>query len=96
VIIKNKLDSPSLGFFLFLFSHGRIKVKKTYHQSKHIFYFILFYYLLLLLLYYIGLIMFFIPQVLCDFVFSPPTNVCSNLVPHVLKRLEIVLLFGRR
>jgi len=40
--------------------------------------------------------MFLVPQVLCDFVFSPPTNVCSNLVPHVLKRLEIVLLFGRR
>jgi len=40
--------------------------------------------------------MFFIPQVLCDFVFSPPTTVCSNLVPHVLKRLEIVRIFGRR
>jgi len=46
--------------------------------------------------FFFGLIMFLVPKVLCDFVFSPPTNVCSNLVPHVLKRLEIVLLFGRR
>jgi len=39
--------------------------------------------------------MFFVPQVLCDFVFSLLTTVCSNLVPYILKRLEIVLIFGR-
>jgi len=38
--------------------------------------------------------MFFVLKVLCDFVFSSPINVCFNLVSHVLKRLEMVLVLG--
>jgi len=62
VIIKNKLDSPSLGFFFFsfffLFSHGRIKVKKNLPSIKTYFLF----YFIIIILYIIFIIIFFTKQ----------------------------------
>ena len=44
----------------------------------------------------IGLIMFFVPQLLVIFGFSPSPDVCTILVPHVLYCMELVLNFKLR
>jgi len=64
VIIKNKLDSPSLGFssFFFFFPIVELKLKKTYHQSKHIFYFILLFIIIIIILYIIFFIIVFLTK----------------------------------
>jgi len=42
--------------FFSSFFHSRIKVKKTYHQSKHIFYFILFIIIIIIIIFILYII----------------------------------------